>query len=73
MNQKDKQKNVCRGPIIAIDSQNSLLFSDQEKPLAVIGLDRMAVINTANGILVAPIGQLQQVKQVIQILKKDKK
>ncbi|MEI6614620.1 MAG: sugar phosphate nucleotidyltransferase, partial [Chrysiogenales bacterium] len=73
MNKKDKQKNVCRGRIIAIDTKNSLLFSDQSKPLAVIGLDQVAVINTANGILVTPISQLQQVKQVIQILITDKK
>jgi mannose-1-phosphate guanylyltransferase len=72
MNEKNKQKNVCRGPIIAIDTQRSLLFSNQSKPLAVIGLDRVAVINTANGILVAALSQLQQVKQVIQILKKNK-
>jgi mannose-1-phosphate guanylyltransferase len=72
MNEKDKQKNVCRGPIIAIATRRSLLFSDQSKPLAVIGLDRMAVINTADGILVAALDELQQVKQVIQILKKDK-
>lgn len=72
MNEKDDQKNVCRGSIIAIDTKRSLLFSDQSKPLAVIGLDQMAIINTANGILAAPINQLQQVKQVIEILKKDK-
>jgi mannose-1-phosphate guanylyltransferase len=70
MNEKDKQANVCRGPIIAIDTRRSLLFSNQSKPLAVIGLEQMAVINTADGILVSPIGELQQVKQVIQILKK---
>jgi mannose-1-phosphate guanylyltransferase/mannose-6-phosphate isomerase len=73
MNEKDKQKNVCRGRIIAMDTQRSLLFSDQNKPLAVIGLDQVAVINTESGILVAPISQLQQVKQVIEILKKEKK
>jgi mannose-1-phosphate guanylyltransferase len=73
MNAKDKQKNVCRGPIIAIDTHNSLLFSNQIKPLAVIGLEQMAVINTENGILVAPLDQLQQVKQVIGIIKKEKK
>jgi mannose-1-phosphate guanylyltransferase len=72
MNEKDKQANVCRGPIIAIDTRCSLLFSNQSKPLAVIGLDRMAVINTADGILVAALDELQQVKQVIQILKEDK-
>ena len=72
MNEKNKQENVCRGRIIAIDTRQSLLFSNQSKPLAVIGLDHVAVINTENGILVAPISQLQQVKQVIQILKKNK-
>jgi mannose-1-phosphate guanylyltransferase len=73
MNKKNKQKNVCRGPIIAINTNKSLLFSNQSKPLAVIGLDRVAVINTENGILVTPISQLQQVKQIIEILKKDKR
>jgi mannose-1-phosphate guanylyltransferase len=72
MNKKDKQNNVCRGKIIAVDTKNSLLFSDQGKPLAVIGLDQVAVISTGNGILVAPISRLQQVKQVIEILKKNK-
>jgi mannose-1-phosphate guanylyltransferase len=72
MNKKDKHENVCRGRIIAIDTNKSLLFSNQSKPLAVIGLNQMAVINTENGILVSPISQLQQVKQVIQILKKNK-
>ena len=72
MNKKNKQRNVCRGLIIAIDTRNSLLFSDQSKPLAVIGLDQVAVINTENGILVASLSQLQQVKRIIEILKKDK-
>lgn len=71
MNEKNKQKNVCRGHIIAIDTKQSLLFSDQIKPLAVIGLDQVAVINTENGVLVASISKLQQVKQIIQILKKE--
>ncbi|MBU2496137.1 MAG: NTP transferase domain-containing protein [Candidatus Omnitrophica bacterium] len=73
MNEKNRQKNVCRGRTIAIDTRNSLLFSNIDKPMAVIGLDKVAVINTENGILIAPISQLQQVKQVIEILKKDKK
>ncbi len=70
MNRKTSEKNVIRGKVIAIATTHSLLFSDQAKPLAVIGLDRVAVIDTANGILVAPLGRLQQVKQVIEKLKK---
>ena len=69
MNDKDAQGNVCRGRAIAIDSRNSLIFSCGKKPVAVIGLERLAVIDTANGILVAPIDKLQQVKRVIDALK----
>ena len=72
MNEKDPRGNVCRGRAIAIDARNSLVFSCGKKPLAVIGLERVAVIDTANGILVAPIDKLQQVKRVIDILKKEK-
>ena len=73
MNEKDLQGNVSRGRAIAIDSHNSLIFSCEKKPLAVIGLERVAVIDTSNGILIAPIDKLQQVKRVIDILKKEKK
>jgi mannose-1-phosphate guanylyltransferase len=72
MNEKNGQKNVCRGRTIALDTRNSLLFSNINKPMAVIGLDKIAVINTENGILIAPISQLQQVKKVIELLKKEK-
>ena len=72
MNEKDSLGNVSRGRTIAIDARNSLIFSCGKKPLAVIGLERVAVIDTANGILVAPIDKLQQVKRVIDMLKKGK-
>jgi mannose-1-phosphate guanylyltransferase len=71
MNEKDPLGNVSRGRTIAVDTRNSLFFSCTKKPLAVIGLERVAVIDTANGILVAPIDKLQQVKRVIDLLKKD--
>jgi mannose-1-phosphate guanylyltransferase len=72
MNEKDGQKNVCRGQIIAIDTKDSLIFSSEKKPLAVIGLEGIAVIDTENGILVTSIDKLQQVKQVIAVLKQKK-
>lgn len=72
MNKKNLEKNVCRGRAIAIDTRNSLLFSNTDKPLAVIGLDKIAVVNTENGILIAPLSQLQQVKKVIERLKTEK-
>lgn len=71
LNPKDEQGNVSlKENNIFIDSENSLVFSTDEKPIAVIGLKNIAVINTENGILVADLSHLQKVKKVTQHLKK---
>jgi len=71
LNSKDENNNAAGGNNgIFIDSQNSLIFSTEEKPVAVIGLKDVTVINTENGILVADINALQKVKRVIDELSK---
>jgi mannose-1-phosphate guanylyltransferase len=69
LNPKDNLGNVKIGSHVAIGSHNCLLFSTEDKPIAAIGIDNLVVINTRNGILVAPMDQLQQVKKVIGRLK----
>lgn len=73
LNKKDKNGNVniCQGDKrnnILLDSKESLLFSIDNKPVALIGVDKLAVINTKNGILVANIEKLQKVKNILELL-----
>lgn len=71
LNEKDRQNNVAAGRNnIFIDSTGSLIFSTEEKPIAVIGLHNVIVIDTEHGILVANIEETQKVKDVIAELKK---
>ncbi|MEN8153260.1 MAG: sugar phosphate nucleotidyltransferase [Acidobacteriota bacterium] len=70
LNEKDENNNVNNRDNILIDSKNSLLFSTEDKPIALLGLENVAVINTDNGILVASMDELQKVKEVISKLKK---
>ena len=71
LNPKDGNNNAtANGNNILIETRNSLVFSTEEKPISVIGLENVAVINTENGILVEDINELQQVKKVIEQLKK---
>ena len=50
----DEQGNAVKGGRVLLDSvQNSLVRNDEDKPLAVIGLDNVVVVNTPNGIVVA--------------------
>jgi mannose-1-phosphate guanylyltransferase len=66
LSRKDESNNVLRGNSTAlIDSDNSMIFSTTDKPVAAIGLKNIAVINTKNGVLVANMDELQRVKEVI--------
>lgn len=50
----DEKNNYIGGQNIhTIDIENSYVRNEEDKPIAVIGLDNIVVINTPNGILVA--------------------
>ncbi len=72
LNEKDKNRNVNIKENIIIDSADSLVYSTEDKPVALIGLDNVAVINTENGILVSRMDKLQNVKNVVDLLNKKK-
>lgn len=71
LNKKDQYQNVDNKNNILINTRNTLLFSTEDKPIGIIGLDHIAVINTESGILVANMDELQQVNQVLEKLKKN--
>jgi len=52
--EKDEQGNYLKGESIhALDVENVYIRNEESKPIAVIGLDNVIVVNTPNGILVA--------------------
>ena len=52
--ERDEQGNHFHGAgINPIDLENVYIRNEEDKPIAVIGLDNIVVINTSNGILVA--------------------
>ncbi len=54
---------------ILIDSHNVYVRSEDDKPVAVVGLDNVAVINTKNGVLVVRKDLSQKVKDVVAKIK----
>ncbi|MNR24245.1 hypothetical protein D3C85_1413140 [compost metagenome] len=51
---KDKAGNYFRGENIhPIDVESVYIRNEESKPIAVIGLDNIVVINTPDGILIA--------------------
>lgn len=66
---KDSSGNVVSGDALLIDTRNSLINASG-RMVAVVGLDDIVVIETADAILVADKNRSQDVKQVVNILEK---
>jgi len=65
----DRAGNVVSGKVVDFDSRNSVLYADQ-RVVATIGLSDMIVVDTADATLVCQKSRAQDVKQVVELLKK---
>ena len=61
---KDANNNNIQGRVEVEEVDNSLIQNHEDKPLAVIGLDNVVVINTPDGILVARKDLAQKVGDI---------
>ena len=64
------QSVISRGKVIALDSENSLIFNENpDKLVAVAGVDDLVIVDTADSLLVMKKSQDQQVKDVVSKIK----
>ncbi len=68
--EQDGDGNAHRGDVLAIDTRNTLAWSER-RLVALIGLDDMIVVDTDDALLVAHRDHVQDVKQVVARLKAD--
>lgn len=68
--EKDEQGNVVSGDVIVEDVRNSLIRAG-DTLVAAVGLSDTLIVETADAVLVAPIEKAQDVKKIVQRLKKD--
>jgi mannose-1-phosphate guanylyltransferase/mannose-6-phosphate isomerase len=68
---RDEQGNSLRGRVVAIDSSNVLVRSE-EHLAAVIGLENVIVVATGDAVLVADQAQTDKVKQLVEQLKAER-
>ena len=69
LRQPDEHGNVVEGASVLIGTHNSFV-SAPEKLVALIGVDDMVVVDTEDALLVCPKARAQEVKQVVEILKR---
>jgi len=73
VSETDQQGNFMKGYVELEGVENSYLRNEEDKPIAVIGLDNIVVVNTPNGILVARKDLSQNVKNIATKVQEDKK
>ncbi len=69
ISEKDEKGNVKKGNIIEENTENSLIIGDK-RIIATIGLKNALVIETDDALLVAQRGRAQEVKKIVERLKK---
>jgi len=67
--ERDAAGNATDGPVVMLDSRNSLVRSDESMLTTVVGLDDVIVVSTADAVLVTTRAKAEQVKELVGQLK----
>jgi mannose-1-phosphate guanylyltransferase / mannose-6-phosphate isomerase len=65
----DAAGNATDGPVVILDSRNSLVRAEESMLTTVVGLDDVIVISTADAVLVASRAKAEEVKSLVSRLK----
>lgn len=69
---KDANGNVSQGDVILEDTKNCLIRAE-DTLVATVGLEDTLVVETSDAVLVAPLSRAQDVKKIVNSLKKSKR
>ncbi len=67
--EKDDQGNALNGDVLTVDTENCFLHSSS-RLITTVGLNNLVVVETVDAVMVASIDQVQNVKLIVDTLKK---
>lgn len=68
--QQDENGNVTKGDVLVADVKNSYLHSEDSRLISAVGLEDVVVVDTKDAVLVAHKNKVQDVKSIVNQLKK---
>jgi mannose-1-phosphate guanylyltransferase len=69
----DLDQNLCEGESILIDCEESFVSSTSGRLVACLGLKNCLVVDTPEALLVADLGKSQEIRKIVELLKKQQK
>lgn len=67
----DPQGNTVQGPVLAVDTTNSIIVSDEGRLVATLGLDDVVIVQSGGATLVARKGELDKLKALVEGLHRE--
>ena len=67
----DENGNIIKSEFIGIDTKNTIIYSN--KLISTIGVEDMIIVSTDDALLICPKSRAQEVKDIVELLKEDKK
>jgi len=72
VSKKDVNENVIRGNVITHDTTNSLIFSNK-KLVTSVGVKNLVIVETDDALLVCDLKRSQDVKKLVETLKREER
>lgn len=66
----DGEKNVCFGDVVMVETENCLVRAGTGKKVALVGVSDLIVVAHGDDILILPRGRSQEVKKIIEAMKR---
>jgi mannose-1-phosphate guanylyltransferase len=65
----DEKRNLVRGERLNIDTCGCIIYGNDKKLIATVGVDDLVIIDTEDALLICPKGRSQEVKKIVEELK----
>jgi len=65
----DERRNLVRGERLNIDTCGCIIYGNDKKLIATVGVDDLVIIDTEDALLVCPKSRSQEVKRIVEELK----
>ena len=69
MTKTDERRNLVRGERLNLDTSGCLIYGNDKKIIATVGLDDLIIVDTEDALLVCPKSRAQEAKNIVQELK----
>ncbi|HHG0268645.1 TPA: mannose-1-phosphate guanylyltransferase/mannose-6-phosphate isomerase [Escherichia coli] len=71
ISEKDEHENVSHGDVINYNSRNNYIYSEGSL-ISTVGVNNLIIVQTKDALLVAQQDNVQDIKKIVEILKKQK-